>query len=275
MTNTNIETQNTSNAKAHIIVVSNEKGGTGKSTLSMHLAIDLMQEGFKVACIDLDGRQGTLTKYIENRKKFCQHHQINLAIPAIYTFAPEEDFRLIEKSREQVSDKIKELSQIYDAIIIDTPGSKNYLFDEAHFHADTLITPISDSLIDLNAIADIDLDSKTIGKPGHYAAFVWEVKKQLAAKGHAYLNWIVVGNKTSTYNSKNKNIVFEYLEKLGKLFGFRFTPGLKDRIIYKELFLMGLTVLDMQHPDLRMKMTMSHLAAKREVKSVSAFICPE
>lgn len=275
MTNTNIETQNTSNAKAHIIVISNEKGGTGKSTLSMHLAIDLMQEGFKVACIDLDGRQGTLTKYIENRKKFCQHNQINLAIPAIYTFAPEEDFRLIEKSREQVSDKIKELSQIYDAIIIDTPGSKNYLFDEAHFHADTLITPISDSLIDLNAIADIDLDSKTIGKPGHYAAFVWEVKKQLAAKGHAYLNWIVVGNKTSTYNSKNKNIVFEYLEKLGKLFGFRFTPGLKDRIIYKELFLMGLTVLDMQHPDLRMKMTMSHLAAKREVKSVSAFICPE
>ena len=104
MTNTNIETQNTSNSKAHIIVVSNEKGGTGKSTLSMHLAIDLMQEGFKVACIDLDGRQGTLTKYIENRKKFCQHNQINLAIPAIYTFAPEEDFRLIEKSREQEYD---------------------------------------------------------------------------------------------------------------------------------------------------------------------------
>lgn len=274
MTDTN-NTNQTSNKKAHIIVISNEKGGTGKSTLSMHLAIDLMQEGFKVACIDLDGRQGTLTKYIENRKKFCQHHQINLAIPTIYTYAPEENFSQIKNSRQQVSDKINELAQIYDAIIIDTPGSKNYLFDEAHFHADTLITPISDSLIDLNAIADIDLDSKTIGKPGHYASFVWEVKKQLAAKGHAYLNWIVVGNKTSNYNSKNKNIVFEYLEKLGKLFGFRFTPGLKDRIIYKELFLMGLTVLDMQHPDLRMKMTMSHLAAKREVKSVSAFICPE
>ena len=75
--------------------------------------------------------------------------------------------------------------------------------------------------------------------------------------------------------SKNKNLVFEYLEKLVKLFGFRFTPGLKDRIIYKELFLMGLTVMDMQHPQLQMKMTMSHLAAKREVKSIAEFICPE
>ena len=48
--------------KAHVIVISNEKGGTGKSTISMHLAIKLMQEGFSVATVDMDGRQGTLSK---------------------------------------------------------------------------------------------------------------------------------------------------------------------------------------------------------------------
>lgn len=261
--------------KGHVIVVSNEKGGTGKSTISMHLAITLLQEGYSVATVDLDGRQGTLSKYIENRKKYCRTKNIDLPTPASFTYAPQEDLSLLEASKENINNRIEELSREYDAVIIDTPGTKNYLFEEAHKHADTLITPMSDSLIDLNVMADIDFASSTIGKPGHYANFIWEVKKKMAIENRGYLNWIVVGNKTSTYNSKNKNLVFEYLEKLGKLFGFRFTPGLKDRIIYKELFLMGLTVMDMQHPQLQMKMTMSHLAAKREVKSIAEFICPE
>ena len=268
-------TETNPDKKAHIIVISNEKGGTGKSTISMHLAIDLLQQGFKVAAIDLDGRQGTLSKYVENRKKFCRTHNLVSPIPSIFTYAPQEDVTLIEANRENISSRINELAKDYDAIIIDTPGTKNYLFEEAHYHADTLITPISDSLIDLNVLADINIDSQTIGRPGHYASFIWDIKKKLASQGHNYLNWIVIGNKTSNYNSKNKNIVFEYLEKLGKLFGFRFTPGLKDRIIYKELFLLGLTVLDMSHPELKMKMTMSHLAAKREVKTIAEFICPE
>lgn len=261
--------------KAHTIVVSNEKGGTGKSTISMHLAVALEQEGFNVAVVDLDGRQGTLSKYIDNRNKFCRQKNIKLATPALYSYAPQEDYALIPASRNNIHERIKKLQKEYDALIIDTPGTKNYLFDEAHQHADTLITPMTDSLIDLNVMADIDFDSFTIGKPGHYAAFIWDIKKQMAAENRGYLNWIVVGNKTSPHNSKNKNVVFEYLERLGKLFGFRFTPGLKDRLIYKELFLLGLTVLDMQHPQLQMKMTMSHLAAKREIRSIAEFICPD
>ncbi len=261
--------------KAHIIVVSNEKGGTGKSTISMHLAVSLMMEGFRVAVVDLDGRQGTLSKYIANRIKFCHHRNLKLPVPELVTYAPQEDSDLILASKENINRRIKELSGEFDAVIIDTPGTKNYLFEEAHRHADTLITPMTDSLIDLNVMADIDFESSTIGRPGHYASFIWEIKKQMAAEGRPYLNWIVVGNKTSPYNSRNKNAVFEYLEKLGKLFGFRFTPGLKDRLIYKELFLEGLTVLDMQHEKLKMRMTMSHLAAKREIRSIAEFICPE
>lgn len=261
--------------KAHIIVVSNEKGGTGKSTISMHLAISLMQESFSVAVIDMDGRQGTLSKYIANRKKFCLHRKIKLPVPELFTYAPQSDPELIAANRDNIDHRIKELIHEYDAIIIDTPGTKNYLFDIAHRYADTLITPMTDSLIDLNVMADIDFESATIGRPGHYASFIWDVKKQMAAEGRHYLNWIVVGNKTSPYKSKNKNAVFEYLERLGKLYGFRFTPGLKDRLIFKELFLEGLTVLDMQNEKLKMRMTMSHLAAKREVRSIAEFICPD
>lgn len=261
--------------KAHIITVSNEKGGTGKSTISMHLAVKLMQEGFSVLTFDLDGRQGSLSRYIENRGRYCEEKGIELPTPACIRVSPEDNYYLVPQSRERLAKQIYENAMKYDAIIIDTPGNKNYLFEEAHKYTDTVITPITDSLIDLNVLADIDLNEDRVRMPGHYSNFIWDTKKYLAAQGKAYLNWIVVGNKTSPYNSKNKALVFSYLERLAKLYGFRFNEGLKDRVIYKELFLDGLTVLDMQHESLKMKMSISHIAAKREIKNLAEFICPE
>lgn len=261
--------------KAHVITVSNEKGGTGKSTISMHLAIKLMQEGFTVATFDLDGRQGSLSKYIENRQKFCEAKGIDLCIPTHYRFSPEDNYYLLPQAREKFAFQIYDCTSKFDAIIIDTPGTKNYLFEEAHKYCDTVITPISDSLMDLNVLADIDFENDRIRDIGHYANFIWDAKKYLASQSKNYLNWIVTGNRLSSFNSKNKNLIFSYLERLSKQYGFRFTQGLKDRIIYKELFLEGLTVLDMQHPQLKMKMTISHLAAKREIKELAEFICPE
>lgn len=265
---------NDTTKKAHIIVISNEKGGTGKSTIAMHLAVKLMQENFLVATIDLDGRQGSLSKYIENRQAFCEQKGICLPIPEHYRFEPESNPYLTDAAREKIAFKIYELSSKVDAIIIDTPGTKNYLFEEAHKYADTIITPISDSLIDLNVLADIDFTNGKVRSTGHYANYIWETKKFLASQGKPYLNWIVSGNKISSLRSRNKNNVFEYLAKLSKQYGFRFFEGLKDRVIYKELFLEGLTVLDMQHDELKMRMSLSHLAAKIEIKNLAEFICP-
>lgn len=263
-----------SSSLAHIIVIGNEKGGTGKSTIAMHLAVKLLQENFRVAVIDLDGRQGSLSKYVENRRRFCEANRIVLPIPLHYRFEPVADFSKIPEELKQLDDTIRELAPKVDAIIIDTPGHKNYLFEAAHDYADTLITPMTDSLVDLSAVADIDSATGQLQNPGPYAEFVWEAKKHLAAKGKAYLNWIICGNKTSSLRSRNKAFIFEVLEKLGKLYGFRFCEGLKDRVIYRELFLDGLTVLDMQAEPLRRRMSMSHLAAKLEIKNLAEFICP-
>lgn len=261
--------------KAHTIVVSNEKGGTGKSTISLHLAIKLLQEGFKVATIDLDGRQGTLSRYLNNRKFFCQMHNIKLPCPEHFKFEPTDDYTHVAEHAACVEMQMKSLLPLYDAIIIDTPGNKNYLFELGHKFVDTLITPISDSLVDLNSISEIDFSTGKIGKPGVYANYIWDVKKYLAARGKSYLNWIVVGNKISSTRSHNKNLFFEYLQQLSKLYGFRVNEGFKDRVIYKELFLEGLTVLDMNHESLKRRMTLSHVAAKQEIKNLAEFICPE
>lgn len=164
------------NSKAHVIVVSNEKGGTGKSTISMHLAIKLMQEGFRVAVVDTDGRQGTLTHYIENRRRFCRENDLKLPIPELLTIEPAETPEQFTAHREQAAHEIGALLPAFDAVIIDTPGNKNYLFEEAHKFADTLITPMSDSLIDLNVISEIDFAHPDDRHAGRYAQYIWEVK---------------------------------------------------------------------------------------------------
>ena len=227
----------TENKKAHIIVISNEKGGTGKSTISMHLAIRLLQDGFTVSTFDLDGRQGSLSKYIENRRRFCEGQNINLPIPDHTRIYPEENPYLISQARDSLGSLIQQKINSVDA--------------------------------------DIDYKTDRILKPGHYSNFIWDIKKYLASQGKPYLNWIVTGNKLSSFNSKNKTAIFSHLERLSKIYGFRLFSGFKDRVIYKELFLEGLTVLDMNDEALKMKMTVSHIAAKREINALAEFIYPE
>ncbi len=263
------------NQKAHIITISNEKGGTGKSTVSMHLAVFLMQEGFKVAVVDMDGRQGTLSRYVENRRKFAIQNNLNLIIPQLVTVAPRDNYSEYPNHLSEIEMALDELSKQYDAIIIDTPGGKNYLFEEAHKLADTLITPISDSLIDLNVLSEIDKDNPEKHHAGHYAQFIWDMRKYRAQHGKQLLNWIVVGNKISSLNSRNKTFFFEQLNNIAKLYGFRVADGIKDRVIYKELFLQGLTVLDVKSEALKGRLTMSHLAAKQEIRSLAEYICPQ
>ena len=257
---------------AHKIVISNEKGGTGKSTISLHLAVKLLQEGYKIATIDLDGRQGTLSQYLANRALFCLKNNIKLPSPQHFKFEPTDDYTHIAEHSACIEMQINSLTPLYDAIIIDTPGNKNYMFELAHKFADTLITPITDSLIDLNSISEIDFATGKAGKPGVYANYIWDVKKHLAAQGKNYLNWIVVGNKISSTKSNNKHLVFNYLQQLSKLYGYRLCEGFKERVIYKELFLEGLTVLDLQQEQLKRRMTLSHIAAKQEIKHLAEFI---
>ena len=264
-----------STKRAHVIVISNEKGGTGKSTISMHLAIKLMQEKFSVAVVDMDGRQSTLSHYIENRKKFCSENKLNLPIPELLTIEPKEDTNQFEMHRQDVEKQISALLDKYDALVIDTPGNKNYLFEEAHKFADTLITPMSDSLIDLNVISEIDFAHPDTHHAGRYAQYIWEIKKYMAIHGKPMLNWIVVGNKISSHNSRNKNQVFGYLEKAAKTYGFRVAPAIRDRVIYKELFLQGLTVLDLSTEELKCRLSISHIAAKQEIRKLAEFICPQ
>ncbi|HLD95854.1 MAG TPA: division plane positioning ATPase MipZ [Alphaproteobacteria bacterium] len=257
--------------KPYIIVLGNEKGGTGKSTVAMHLIVSLLRNSYKVATLDVDARQGTLTRYIENRKTRKDSLNENLLLPhhnALFksTLPVVADANAQEKENFL---NVLESCKGYDFFLIDTPGSDTHLSRFVHSYADTLITPLNDSFIDLDMLVRVN-SNYTILKPSTYAEMVWDQKKERAMRGQKATDWIVLRNRLGSLYNKNKEEMGKVLQALSKRIGFRSVEGFGERVIFRELFLSGLTLLDMKEANL--PMSLSHLAAKQELSNLLKMI---
>src|SRR6516225_7023939 len=127
---------------AYVVVIGNEKGGSGKSTTAMHIAVALMKTGQRVATIDLDSRQKSLTHYVENRRDWARRSRIKLEIPTHYYVARSGGLRLDAMEAQEFAaftDAVSALENSHDFVVIDTPGADSYLMRLAHSMADTLI----------------------------------------------------------------------------------------------------------------------------------------
>lgn len=252
--------------KAHIIVVGNEKGGTGKSTISMHLIVSLLHQGFSVGSLDVDARQATLTRYLQNRAGRSDAADLALGMPEHVALPPTAN-RAADEARLQ--EALADLGGRHDVVLIDTPGSDHYLSRLAHSFADTLVTPLNDSLVDLDVLARVDPATMRIQRPSHYSELVWETKKQRALRGEkAVVDWVVVRNRLSSLDARNKRDVEKLLAELARRIGFRLVPGLGERVIYRSLFLEGLTLLDLRQKILGFELNMSHVAARQELRTL-------
>lgn len=262
---------------AHIIVFGNEKGGSGKSTTAMHTAIALLRLGYRVGTIDLDARQGTLTRYLKKRFEYITRNREHLPSPA---------HMAIEKSkRETVSEQkleeeafllmaLDELSHVCDFIVIDTPGTDTFLSRLAHSYADTLITPMNDSFIDLDLLADIDMKNHEVKGPSIYSSMVNDQRTIKKARDGGTIEWIVMRNRLTPLNTNNNKIISKLLAKISKLAEFKLVPGFGERVVFKEMFLKGLTLLDLKE-DQDGGLTMSQLSARQEVRALIMAIAPE
>lgn len=256
----------------HILVLGNEKGGTGKSTTAMHLIAGLLATGKQVGSIDLDARQATLTRYVENRQTFAQRHGQTLRVPEhrtvpVSTFPNRSEADADELAR--FSAAISDLSHM-DAIVIDTPGRDSNLSKLGHSMAHTLITPINDSFVDLDVIASVDPDSGRVKHPSKYAEMVFQQKIERARRdgSNRTFDWVVIRNRLSQLDSKNRKAMDTALSELAKRIGFRVAPGFSERVIFRELFLQGLTLLDIRDKGTGIRMNMSHLAARQELRAL-------
>lgn len=256
--------------RPHILVLGNEKGGSGKSTTGMHLIVALLKRGFRVGSIDLDARQGSLSRLIENRVAFAESSGRPLELPEHRrVFRSEAEVRSAARyeERQALDDALESLTACH-YIVIDTPGSDSYLSRLGHTCADTLVTPLNDSFLDLDLLARIDHEGKRVMSPSLYSQMVWEQRQQRAAANLAPIDWVVMRNRLSHIDARNKREIGALLEQLGKRIGFRLAPGFGERVIFRELFPTGLTLLDLRDEDVGVQLNMSHVAARQEVRAL-------
>ena len=252
-------------SQPHVIVLGNEKGGTGKSTVSMHIVSYLLQKKYKVASIDVDARQGTLSRYINNRKIYKEQSKSDLTIPEHIAILNSKKNSRDEAESEDKKNFDQTINRFmsYDFIVIDTPGNDTFLSRYAHAHADIVITPINDSFIDLDMLVRLEPQSKEIIKPSLYAENVWEQKKNKAIRNRGTIDWIVLRNRKNATPGKGRNSIERVLSALSKRIGFRLVSGFSERIIFRELFVEGMTLTDIT-PKTR-KMKLAHVAARQEL----------
>ena len=257
------------NKNAHVIVCGNEKGGSGKTTTSMHVVVALLKNGFKVATIDLDSRQRSLTRYIQNRRDWSQTHLLDLELPNHFRF----DEASIDSTNERQSHDftsfvraVTEVEDSHDFVVVDTPGTDGYLMRLAHSMADTLITPMNDSFVDFDVLGHVDPQSLELLDVSQYAKMVREARRKRRSIDDGLLDWIVVRNRMSTLTSRNEQNMYGCLKELSLRLGFRICDGIGERVIFREYFPKGLTALDdLGFSALQGKPTKSHFAARKEI----------
>jgi chromosome partitioning protein len=255
---------------AHVIVLGNEKGGSGKSTTAMHVAVALLQAGQRVATIDLDSRQRSFTHYVENRRDWATRAGIKLEHSRHFCVARGFGMRLDEIEAQEFAafaEAVSAVEQTHDFVVIDTPGADSYLMRLAHSMADTLITPLNDSFVDFDVLGIVDPTTFELTGVSHYAEMVREARRQRRLVDGGLTDWIVVRNRLSTLGSRNKRLVGAGVEALSKRLGFRTIDGFAERVVYREYFPRGLTALDdIDESTLGQRVSSSHDTARDEVK---------
>jgi len=251
---------------AHLIVFANEKGGSGKSTTAVHVAVALASAGRRVATIDMDTRQRTLGRYMENRVATVRRTGVTLPAPVFETFDPAKGLT--------IGERIEALRADADIVIVDTPGRDDVHARAAMERADTLVTPINDSFIDLDLIGQVDAETFKVRRPSFYAELVWEARKVRAKSDGGTVDWVVLRNRLQHIEARNMKRVAAALAELAKRVGFRVIPGLSERVVFRELFPKGLTLLDLAQ--IGGDAGIAHIAARQELREmVSGLALPD
>jgi len=258
-----------------VIVLGNEKGGSGKSTTAIHIIVALLREGYRVGAMDLDARQGTLAATLAARKHFVESKGINLPLPdfcAVFRSDLDNRQEAEAEERERFDEAARALAANNEIIVIDCPGADTFLSRYGHAHADTLITPINDSFVDFSMLAQVDPENHDIVKPSVYAEMVWQARKERFAMDRGKIDWIVMRNRLAGSEARNKRDVGSTLEALAKRIGFRALKGFGERVIFRELYLQGLTLMDVREANIGIAMGLSHVAARAEVRALVSAI---
>jgi chromosome partitioning protein len=244
-------------ANGRIIVVGNEKGGAGKSTVAVHLAVALLHEGARVAVIDLDIRQQSTGHFFANRVAWSAAQKADLPQP--FALSPVTEAR-------DLPEAMAACAGAADFVVVDTPGADTDLSRAAHQGADLIVTPMNDSFIDFDVLGVVDPVSLDVLRPSVYAETVWDARKGRANQRGRPIDWVVLQNRLASVEMRNRRRVDERLATLARRIGFRAIAGLRDRVIYRELYPFGLTISDLSREVRPVQVSLAHVSARQELR---------
>lgn len=261
--------------QASVIVVGNEKGGAGKSTIAIHTATALLHGGATVAVLDLDLRQRTLGRFFTNRETWLRANDAVAPMAEVVTLS-DDDAALAKAPADEIVARFEEAfaraSQAADFVLIDTPGADTAVSHAAHGLANVIVTPMNDSFVDFDVLGIVDPVTLELKRHSLYAESVWASRKAAAVRDRRQIDWIVLRNRLAATEARNRRRLDERVQALARKVGFRVGPGLRDRVIYRELFPFGLTVADLS-PEIRpVPMALQHVAARQELRQLMTAI---
>jgi chromosome partitioning protein len=249
---------------AAVIVVGNEKGGAGKSTIAIHLISALLHGGARVSVIDLDLRQKSVGRFIDNRKAWVAANEVTLPEPRLHLLSDDD------KAPARFDDAFAAARENADFLVIDTPGGDTVLSRLSHGRADLIVTPMNDSFVDFDLLGQVDPVSLELTRPSIYAETVWESRKAKMQTERRSIDWVVLRNRMATTEARNRRRLEERMITLSKRVGFRLGTGLRDRVIYRELFPFGLTIADLSPKVRPVEVSLTHIAARQELRQLMA-----
>lgn len=257
--------------QASVIVVGNEKGGAGKSTIAIHITTALLHAGARIGVLDLDLRQQTLGHFFANRARWLAANGAEAPMPVEHAISSAGDALAKAPEAEQLArfeEALAEVSAASDFVLIDTPGSDTAISRAAHARADLIVTPMNDSFVDFDMLGVVDPVTLDLTRHSLYAETVWQCRKQRAVTERKQIDWVVLRNRLASTEARNRRRLDERVEALARKVGFRVGPGLRDRVIYRELFPFGLTVADLSPTIRPVAMSLQHVAARQELRAL-------
>jgi chromosome partitioning protein len=258
-------------SQASVIVVGNEKGGAGKSTIAIHTATALLHGGAKVAVLDLDLRQQTVGHFFANRQAWLAANNAVAPMPLLHPLS--SDGAALAKASDaealaRFDEALGEARAGADFVLIDTPGSDTAISRAAHRNADLIVTPMNDSFVDFDMLGVVDPVTLELTRHSLYSETVWNSRKERATSERKQIDWLVLRNRLAPTEARNRKRLDERVNALARKVGFRVGPGLRDRVIYRELFPFGLTIADLSSTIRPVAMSLQHVAARQELRAL-------